>query len=92
MTTGAIPGADGEESVISARARSLTSVGEFTLGEDIYGLRNYDIGDKIILVREVELGRINTNVPAGTLVISDDPSRFQRVQFLLRWLDFSVQS
>ena len=78
LTTGAIPGADSEESVMSARARSLMSVGEFTFGKDPYGLRNYDIGDKIILVREAELGRINTNVVAGTLVISDDPSRFQR--------------
>jgi len=78
LTTGDIPGADGEEGVVSARARSLTNIGEVTLGQDLYGLRNYDIGDKIILVREAELGRININVPAGTLAISDDPSRFQR--------------
>jgi len=57
---------------------SLTSIGERTLGEDPYGLRNYNIHDKIILVHEAELGRINTEVVAGTLVVSDDPLRFRR--------------
>ncbi len=78
LTTGPIPGMSEEEDVSSVRGVSLTSIGEHTLSHDPYGLRNYDIRDKIILVRESELYRVNTEAAAGALVISDDPLRFQR--------------
>jgi peptide/nickel transport system permease protein len=49
-----------------------------TSSGDPYGLRNYDIWDKVILVREAGLEHINIDAPVGTLVVSDDPLRFQR--------------
>jgi len=45
---------------------------------DPYGLHNLDLYDKVVLMREADLERINIDTTAGALVISDDPSSFQR--------------
>jgi peptide/nickel transport system permease protein len=47
-------------------------------GGDPYGLSNYEVWDKVILVREAEMGRVNFEAAVGGLVISDDPLTFQR--------------
>jgi ABC-type dipeptide/oligopeptide/nickel transport system permease component len=47
-------------------------------GGDPYGLRNYDIWDKVVLVREADLEYVNTEAVAGVLAASHDPLRFQR--------------
>jgi ABC-type dipeptide/oligopeptide/nickel transport system permease component len=85
LTTGPIPGLAEEESRVSISDRSITSVGGPLSGIDHYGLRNYDIGDKVIIVREAELWRINTLVPAGTLVICEDPEMLRRRYLPAHW-------
>ncbi len=85
LTTGPIPGLSEEESRASARDVSLTSIGELSPGVDHYGLRNHDLEDKVILVRETELWRINTLVPAGTLAVTDDPDVLRRRLIFPHW-------
>lgn len=46
--------------------------------KDPYGLGNYDLYDKIILVRQSDLPMINVGAAAGVLVVSDDPLALQR--------------
>ena len=45
---------------------------------DPYGLANLSLYDKVILVREPEIERINTSAAAGVLIVSDNPATFQR--------------
>ncbi len=49
-----------------------------TLAGDPYGLGNLGLYDKIILVREAEMERVNFGATAGVLVITDDPLTLQR--------------
>ena len=46
--------------------------------KDPYGLGNYDLYDKVILVRASDLPLINIGAAAGVLVVSDDPLALQR--------------
>jgi hypothetical protein len=49
-----------------------------TSAGDPYGIAQFDLAHRVILVREVELERIAIGTGVGVLVISDDPSVFQR--------------
>ncbi len=40
---------------------------------DPYGLKNYDLYDRIAIVRKSDLDRLNEGALAATLVVSDDP-------------------
>ena len=81
LTTGPLPGAS-EEDIMSERALSLDSVGDRSSMGDPYGLRNFDLYDKVILVREAEIGRVNVEAAVGALVVSDDPRVYQRKHLL----------
>jgi len=74
LVTGPLPEASGGDAV----EISLTDPSGGRARHDPYGLRNWDLHDKVVLVREAELGRINIDATAGALVVSDDPSSFQR--------------
>ena len=43
-----------------------------------YGIGNLDLYDKVILVREAEIERVNFGAAVGVLIITDDPFTFQR--------------
>ncbi|HBY94136.1 MAG TPA: hypothetical protein DEP84_09275, partial [Chloroflexi bacterium] len=45
---------------------------------DPYHLNTLDLRDKVILVREEDLSRINTTAAAGVLAVSADPAALQR--------------
>lgn len=45
---------------------------------DAYRLNGADLRDKVILVREEDVGRISTGAVAGVLVVADDPATLQR--------------
>ncbi len=45
---------------------------------DPYGLRNYELYDRIAIVRQSDLDHFNVNAVAGTLVVSDDPQEITR--------------
>ncbi len=45
---------------------------------DSFGLRNYDLSDRVIIVRMSDLPRVNTGAAAGTLVVIDNPLDIQR--------------
>lgn len=77
LTTGALPGMSGEDAP-SERSRALTNIGDRTGERDHYGLRNLELWDKVIVVREAEIGRINVRAATGALIISSDPDRFRR--------------
>jgi hypothetical protein len=47
-------------------------------GGDLYAFGGLDLHDKVVLVREADVGRINTAHTAGTLVVSGDPRAFER--------------
>jgi peptide/nickel transport system permease protein len=49
-----------------------------TSAGDPYSLGNLDLYDKVIIVREAEIERVNTGAAAGALVVTDDPLTFQR--------------
>jgi hypothetical protein len=53
-------------------------------GGDPYGIGSLDLDDKVILVREVEIERINTTNVAGILVVTDDPRALQRKYLFVR--------
>jgi hypothetical protein len=53
-------------------------------GSDPYGIGSLDLDDKVILVREAEIERINTTNVAGILVVSDDPRARQRKYLFVR--------
>jgi len=77
LTTGPLPDAP-VEAPPSGQGTWVVSPGQELRGGDLYGLRNLDLYDKVILVREAELGRINVGAALGALVVSDNPLRFQR--------------
>lgn len=78
LATGPLPGMSGEEGTTSVGGGPITSIGDRLSGPDPYGLRNLGLYDKVILVREEEMGRINFEAPLGALVVSDDPQAFER--------------
>jgi len=45
---------------------------------DSYGVGGLDLYDKVILVREAEIGHISTSSVAGVLVVADDPHTLER--------------
>jgi ABC-type dipeptide/oligopeptide/nickel transport system permease component len=49
-----------------------------TSGSDPYGLSNLELKDKVILVREAEIERVNTRAVAGVLVVGEDPRALER--------------
>ena len=75
LVTGPLPDASGGDGAVEI---SLTDPSGGQHRQDPYGLRNWDLYDKVVLVREAELERINIDATAGALVVSDDPSSFQR--------------
>ncbi|MGC9357699.1 MAG: M28 family peptidase, partial [Anaerolineae bacterium] len=85
LTTGPIPGLSEEEGPESARSRPITSIGELSQSNDPYGLRNYDIADRVFLIREDELWRVNTFVPQGTLVVTEDRDLLRRRLLFPHW-------
>ncbi|MBN1886729.1 MAG: ABC transporter permease subunit [Thermoflexales bacterium] len=70
LSTGPLPGDTAPESV--------ADYGVLLLQGDVYGLRNYELRDKVIIVREAEMGRVNSTLAAGMLVVSDKPLTFER--------------
>jgi len=61
-----------------------------TLAGDPYGLGNRDLYDKVILVREAEMERINIGAAAGALVVSDNALTFQRKYLFLSEIGYST--
>ena len=47
-------------------------------GEVFYRLAGFDLDDKVILVREADMERINPSATAGVLLVSEDPAALQR--------------
>jgi peptide/nickel transport system permease protein len=45
---------------------------------DAYGLRSLDLRDKVVIVPESELARLDVRGTAGILVVADDPARIGR--------------
>ena len=77
LATGSLPDAPVEAPPFG-QGVFVVSPGQDISRGDLYGLRNLDLYDKVILVREAELGRINVGAALGALVVSDNPWRFQR--------------
>jgi peptide/nickel transport system permease protein len=46
-----------------------------TSGADIYNLNSLSLGDKIVILREPDMLRVNVPAMAGALFVSDDPAK-----------------
>jgi ABC-type dipeptide/oligopeptide/nickel transport system permease component/Zn-dependent M28 family amino/carboxypeptidase len=51
-------------------------------GMDPYGLGNLDLGDKVVIMHEADMTRVNVTGMAGVLFISDDPLKLQHKKYL----------
>jgi ABC-type dipeptide/oligopeptide/nickel transport system permease component len=70
LSTGPLPG--------DAAVESFSDYGVLLTQGDAYGLRNYELHDKVVIVREAELGRINRGATAGMLVVGATPLTLER--------------
>ena len=77
LVTGPLPDTSGGNAAVEI---SLTDPLGGQHRQDPYGLHNLDLYDKVVLMCEADLERtgIDTTATAGALVVSDDPSSFQR--------------
>ena len=46
--------------------------------QDPYGLRNFDLYDRIVIVREAQAAWLNVVAAGGALIVTDDPLTFER--------------
>jgi len=61
--------------------------------QDPYGLRNFDLYDRIVIVREAQAAWLNVVATGGVLIVTDDPLTFER-RYLYRgviWQSPSMQ-
>ena len=54
-----------------------------TSGADIYSLNNLGLGDKIVIMREPDMLRVNIPAMAGALFVGDDPIQLLGKKYLL---------
>jgi ABC-type dipeptide/oligopeptide/nickel transport system permease subunit len=62
----------------STHGAHLGATGNRVSGDDPYLLKRFDLKDKVLLVRQAEIGRVNVDAAACALVVSDDPSVMKR--------------
>ncbi len=62
----------------STQGAHLDATGNRVYGEDPYLLKRFDMKDKVLIVRQAEIGRVNVDAAACALVVSDDPLLMKR--------------
>ena len=59
--------------------------------QDPYGLRNFDLYDRIVVVREAQAAWLNVVATGGALIVTDDPLTFER-RYLYRGVVWQAPS
>lgn len=78
LALGLNPDSTAPDDTLGVQGATISSLGTLLRGKDPYGLRNYNLSDKIVIVRQAEIGRLNLNAVAGVLVVSEDLSFLQK--------------
>ncbi len=62
----------------STQGAHLDATGNRISGDDPYHLKRFNLDDKVLVVRQAEIGRVNVDAAACALVVSDDPLVMKR--------------
>lgn len=65
-------------SAFSTHGAHLDATGNRVSGDDPYQLKKFDLKDRVLIVRQAEIGRVNVDAAACALVVSDDPLLMKR--------------
>jgi ABC-type dipeptide/oligopeptide/nickel transport system permease subunit len=77
LSTGPSPDPNAGAS-FSTHGAHLDATGNRVYGDDPYLLKRFDLKNKILIVRQAEIGRVNVDAAACALIVSDDPLIMKR--------------